>query len=221
VYHSGGTASSLAEENMTRMPRDLEARLRRGARDLGVPLSGEIVEALSRLLELLQLWNRKLNLTAVKDPGAVIDRHVVDSLAVVPHVPEAAGSLVDIGSGAGFPGAVIALLRPGLAVSLVESVHKKAAFLEALRREVPLPNVRVFAERAEAWALRGDLADVAVSRAVWDVSEWLVRAVAWVNPGGLILAMEGSELHPLPPTATRHPYPHPQGRRAIIVQPRP
>jgi 16S rRNA (guanine527-N7)-methyltransferase len=176
-------------------------------------MSPELEQHLARYLELLLFWNRKVNLTAVRDPAEIRDRHFADSLEAVRHIPDEARSLVDIGSGAGFPGAVIALARPALEVTLVESVRKKASFLEALRRDIPLPNVTVFAMRAEDWARCAPaLPDVAISRAVWDLSEWLAKAMAFVRPGGTVLGMEGAERHELPAGATRHPY----GSRSII-----
>jgi 16S rRNA (guanine527-N7)-methyltransferase len=173
-----------------------------------------MVAGLSRYLDLLLLWNRRVNLTSVRDPAGIIERHFVDSLAVVPHLPWGAGSLVDVGSGAGFPGAVLALARPALSVTLVESIHKKAAFLEALRRELPLSNVSVRAQRVEELVLQ---ADIAVSRATWDLDTWLTRAPNLVQPGGIVIGMEGAEQHALPAGATRHPYPLGDSTRAIVV----
>jgi 16S rRNA (guanine527-N7)-methyltransferase len=198
----------------------LERKLIGGAALLGVDLGPAIVEALGRYLELLLLWNRRVNLTAVRIPEEIIEKHFVDSLAVLPHVPVAARSLVDVGTGGGFPGAVIALARPTLAVTLVESVRKKVAFLEALRRELPLRNVAILAGRVEDCTIR---ADVAVSRATWDLPEWLERGARLVVPGGLgepggyVLGMEGAEHHPLPPGAERHPYPLGRATRAVVV----
>jgi 16S rRNA (guanine527-N7)-methyltransferase len=198
------------------MDTALVRRLEAHARSLGVDLSPTVVSGLSRYLDLLLFWNRRINLTSVRDPAEVIDRHFIDCLAVVPYIPAGARSLVDVGSGGGFPGAVIALVLPELAVTLVESIHKKTAFLEALRRELPLPNVSVVATRVEDW-VPASRPEVAVSRATWDVAEWLQRGAALVGPGGTVLAMEAAELHELPAGAVRHPYDHPSGRRAIVV----
>ncbi len=198
------------------MDEELEQRLRADAAALGVELDGRIVGGLARYLELLLFWNRRVNLTAVREPEAIVDKHFVDSLAVVPHVPSEAHVLADFGSGAGFPGAVIALARPELSVVLIEAIRKKTAFLEALRRELPLPNLTVAPVRAEDWR-PGAPPDVVVSRATWELPHWLEKARAWVAAGGRILAMEAETTYPLPPTATRHPYPHRSGTRAIVV----
>jgi 16S rRNA (guanine527-N7)-methyltransferase len=199
------------------MEAQLERQLREGAAQVGVLLDDALVAKLSRYAELLVFWNRKVNLTAIRDPVDIIERHFVDSLSLLPFIPSSARSLADLGSGGGFPGAVLALARPALAVDLVESVHKKAAFLEALRRELPLPNVHVHARRAEDWsATLTAPPDVLVSRAVWDLPDWLAFA-ATIAPTALILGMEAADQHPLPPGAHRHPIPHPSGRRSVIT----
>jgi 16S rRNA (guanine527-N7)-methyltransferase len=199
------------------MDARLERRLRDGAAMVGAAIDDRLVAAIGRYLDLLVFWNRKVNLTSIREPPEIIDRHFVDSLSLLPFSPGTARSLADLGSGGGFPGAVLALARPDLAVDLVESIHKKAAFLETLRRELPLPNVRVHTLRAETWAANLTTPpDVLVSRAVWDLPEWLSRA-AVINADALILGMEGADLHPLPPGATRHSIPHPSGRRSVIT----
>jgi 16S rRNA (guanine527-N7)-methyltransferase len=190
-------------------------RLARGAADLGITLTSEQIVAIDRYVELLLFWNRRINLTAITIPEEILDKHILDSLAVTPYVPAAARSLIDVGSGAGFPGAIIALVRPDLAVTLVESSHKKAAFLSTLRRELPLPNITVDARRVEDVA-RGQ-ADVAVSRATWALPTWLVLGQALVRPGGLVLGMEGAELHDLPVGAIRHPCSLPGSQRSIVT----
>jgi 16S rRNA (guanine527-N7)-methyltransferase len=192
----------------------LVSALRAGARALDIGIDDRLLAGLGRYLELLLLWNRRVSLSSVRDPAGIVEKHFLDSLAVLPHVPGDATSLVDVGSGAGFPGAVIALARPALQVTLVEPIHKKAAFLEALRRELPLPNATVIALRVEA---AGVTSDVAVSRATWDLSEWLVRGAALVPDGGIVLGMEGAEEHPLPPGAVRHSYPLGAAKRAIVA----
>ena len=200
------------------LPGDLEAALdqtlRAQARALGVEVDDALAAALGRYLDLLVLWNRRINLSSVRDPAGIVEKHFVDSLAALPHLPAAARTLVDVGSGAGFPGAVLALARPALAVTLVEPIHKKAAFLEALRRELPLPNVTVEIGRVETSPTR---ADVAISRATWDLLEWLPRGARLVTPGGLVLGIKGAKTHALPPGATRHPYALGGAKRAIIT----
>jgi 16S rRNA (guanine527-N7)-methyltransferase len=170
---------------------------------------------IDRYVELLVFWNRRINLTAVREPDEIRTRHFDESLAASTHVPAAARTLVDVGSGAGFPGAVIALARPDLQVTLVESNHKKAAFLEAVRREVPVPNIAIRAARIESI---GDRFDVATSRATFAIPEWLELGTNLVVPGGTVIGFEGSQRFELPDNATRIPYG--PGRALIVYVPR-
>jgi 16S rRNA (guanine527-N7)-methyltransferase len=168
--------------------------LREGSARLGVGLDDTQVAKLERYLELLLTWNRKINLTAVTEPEKIVERHFLDSLAVAPHLGPAR-TLLDAGAGAGFPGVVLAIARPDLRVTAVESIQKKAAFLETLRRELA-PNVEVIAGRLEA--LPNDrLFDVAVSRATWDPPEWVERGAPHVAPGGILIAMQTCDQPPL------------------------
>jgi 16S rRNA (guanine527-N7)-methyltransferase len=159
--------------------------------------------AIAKYIELLLFWNRRINLTAIRDEPGIRSVHFGDSLAAAAHVSAETSTLVDVGSGAGFPGAVIALSRPDVQVTLVESNHKKAAFLEALRREVPLPNIRVLAQRVESIRERFD---VATSRATFHLPEWLSVGARLVRPGGLVIGFEGAQPTDIPPGARRVPY---------------
>ena len=187
---------------------------------LGGPLDPGVLDGLAAYLELLSKWNARINLSGSREPEALAG-HVLDCLGVVPHVPADAKRLVDVGSGAGLPGASLAIARPGLAVTALEPVHKKHAFLAAVRRELGVNNLQAFAERVEVHrAAAGFVAyDVAVSRATFAVPEWLACGRTLVRAGGVVLAMEGSEQHALPAGATRHPYeiPGSDRRRAIIA----
>jgi 16S rRNA (guanine527-N7)-methyltransferase len=180
-------------------------RLQRGAGALDVPLSPEVMERLRRLLALLLRWNEKINLTAVTDPAQVIERHFLDSLALVPFVA-AAPTLVDVGAGAGFPGGVLAIALPSLAVTCVESVQKKVAFLEAVRRELT-PNLEPLGARFEAVVDGGRRFAVAVSRATWEPPVWLERGRKLVEPGGRVLTMSTAAQGtiPSPPGLTEEP----------------
>ena len=182
-------------------------------------MSDSLAEKLDRYLGLLTTWNRRINLTAVRDPDDVRRKHFDDSLAVLPFVPDEARTLVDAGSGAGFPGAVLALARPSLAVTLVESSHKKAAFLRTLVRELPLGNVQVEASRVEALPQRQRFVpfDVAISRATWEVPEWLRIGSTLVRPGGLVIGMEGEALHDLPASARRVDVTRPGASRHLVL----
>jgi len=165
--------------------------------------------AFGAYLDLLTTWNQRISLTAIRDAEGIVARHFVDSLAVVPAIPAKARTLVDVGSGPGFPGAVVAIARPDLDVLLVESNHKKVAFLEAVRRELKLGKLKTSAERVEKLPERPGFAgsfDVATSRATLDLPEWLKVGARLVRDGGTVIGMEGADRHELPAGAERRMY---------------
>jgi 16S rRNA (guanine527-N7)-methyltransferase len=132
-------------------------------------------------LALLNHWNRTYNLTAIRDPGQMLVKHLFDSLAIAPHVP--AGRLADLGTGPGLPGIPLAIVRPDLEVALVESNGKKARFLREAVRRLGLANARVLEMRAEAVPEPGRF-DAITARA-------LDRLVGIVDVGGHLLAPHG------------------------------
>ncbi|MFO7581299.1 16S rRNA (guanine(527)-N(7))-methyltransferase RsmG, partial [Guyparkeria sp.] len=126
----------------------LERRLADGIDRLGIALPDGAEERLIDYLELLARWNRAYNLTAVRDPEAMVTRHLLDSLAVFSHLP-ACPRLLDIGSGPGIPGMILAICRPDSEVTLVDSNLKMTRFAAAAQRALGLPNVEVRRERIE------------------------------------------------------------------------
>jgi 16S rRNA (guanine527-N7)-methyltransferase len=145
----------------------------------------------SRLLDylaLLQKWNRTYNLTAVREPVRMVSHHLLDSLAIVPHV--SAKTLLDVGTGAGLPGIPLALALPSLQVTLLEASHKKAAFLQQAKSELALDNVTVACKRVEAWQ-PGRMFEMVISRAFSDLAEFALAAGKHVAPGGVLAAMKG------------------------------
>src|SRR5262249_23505604 len=167
---------------------------------LGVKLEPRHLDQFRSYLDLLLSWNRKINLTAITDPEQVLDKHFLDSLAVAPLIP--AGRLIDVGAGAGFPGIPIAIVRPDLQVSLLESTGKKAAFLRTAIHQLGL-SCSVLETRLEQH--QGPKFNAAISRATFAPSEWLERARPLVEPGGSIFLMMGREELPSGAT-TVHEY---------------
>jgi 16S rRNA (guanine527-N7)-methyltransferase len=166
-------------------------RIEEGAAGMGLRLSAEQLKLLGRHVDLLLKWNRTINLTAIVDPDEIAEKHVLDSLAVVPVLP--AGSLLDAGSGAGFPGIPAAIARPDLEVVLVDSVQKKVAFLKSALADLRLPGVKAHAVRLEGNPSREGLPRVhaAVSRAYASPEEWLPLAEHYVLPAGVAICMLG------------------------------
>ncbi|HET6613751.1 MAG TPA: RsmG family class I SAM-dependent methyltransferase [Kofleriaceae bacterium] len=188
------------------------------AHQLGLPIPADLGARIEIYLDLLERWNRRIRLVAPASREVWIERHVVDSLHAAAAVPGEAQSLLDVGAGGGFPGLVIALLRPALAVTALEPVRKKHAFLAAAARATGATRFVPRAERLDAHlAATPPPYDAAISRATWSVGEWLARAAPAIAPGGLVLAMEGRLEEPLPPGAVREPYELGDRRRAIIT----
>jgi 16S rRNA (guanine527-N7)-methyltransferase len=148
----------------------------------------------AKLLDLLLKWNKTYNLTAITDPNEVWSKHFDDSLSVMPYLPQR-GTLLDLGSGAGFPGIPIKIEMPNLEVTLVEATRKKCNFIEEVMRQLGLQGIRVYNARAEDKKLQEKIGkvDVVISRATWKIVEYLKIADAYVKDDGLVIAMKGPE----------------------------
>ena len=144
-------------------------------------------------LDELQRWSRIVNLVSVPDPPTVIHKHVLDCLALTSRL-SFEGRLVDLGSGAGFPGLILAMLDPGRPVDLIEARRKRAHFLKAVVRRLELRNVAVYEGRAEALVHQERFRAAyraAVSRATWNLAQFLSLARGFVEPDGWTIAMKG------------------------------
>ena len=167
---------------------DLDAPLRAGLAALALP--DRIAPPLLAYLELLMRWNRAYNLTAVRDPGEMVPRHLLDSLAMQPHLG-AIGTLADLGTGPGLPGIPLAIATPGLRVTLVESNGKKARFLREAVRTLGLDNAEVAESRIEALQRPGAF-DAITARALATLPQILAFGGHLLAPGGKLLAMKGA-----------------------------
>ena len=149
---------------------------------------------LSDYLALLAKWNRTYNLTAIREPARMVTHHLLDSLAVLPHLPQSAElRLLDVGSGGGLPGIPLAIARPDWRVVMVDPNHKKAAFLTQAAIELGLANAAARAVRVED--LRGEAPfDVVISRAFADLATFAASSARHVAPLGMLAAMKG--VHP-------------------------
>ncbi|NWG39737.1 MAG: 16S rRNA (guanine(527)-N(7))-methyltransferase RsmG [Hydrogenophilaceae bacterium] len=157
-------------------------------------------EKLLAYLQLMAKWNRVYNLTALRNPGEWVTHHLLDSLAVLPHVQGPV--VVDVGSGAGLPGLVLAIIRPGWQVVSVEAVDKKAAFQRQVAAELALANARIEGCRVERLSLEGG-ADTLISRAFSSLTDFVNLTRHLLKPGGQWVAMKGKkpleEMAALPP----------------------
>lgn len=166
--------------------------LDQGLAELSLDFSTSQRERLLTYLELIEKWNRVYNLTAIRDRTLMVSQHLLDSLAVLPHLD--GQTLLDVGSGAGVPGIPIAIAAPERAVTLLDSSHKKAAFLQQAVTELGLANVTVRRERVEAWRPEHRF-DVIISRAFAELAEFVLAAAHLLARGGVLAAMKGLYPH--------------------------
>lgn len=170
----------------------LAAQLAAGIDSLGLALAARALGSLLDYLELIVRWNRSFNLTAIRDPRAMVTAHLLDSLSLVPlldTLPDGQ-SLVDVGSGAGLPGIPVAIARPGLRVDLVEPVGKKSAFLRQCCAELGLANIRVHEARIEQVTLDAEPA-VITSRAFASLADFATSVATIAGAGTRLFAMKG------------------------------
>lgn len=177
-----------------------------GAQALGLTLDDARITGLLDYLALLQKWNKVYNLTAVRDPQEMLTHHLLDSLAAVPpllrHAQQRGGAvrLLDVGSGGGLPGVVFALCCPSIDVSCVDTVAKKAAFIQQAAAALRLPNLHGIHARVEALAGPFDVVSCRAFASLVDFTNWSREALA---PDGVWLAMKGKhpqdEIDALPP----------------------
>ena len=172
---------------------------------------------ISKFQELFEKWNRRINLSAASSASEIAE-HIADSEAVVAHLA-GTSRVLDVGSGGGFPVVVAAIALPSVAFTALEPVHKKHAFLKTAARELGLANLTPLAIRAADHDVRDY--DAAMSRATFDLVEWLAMGIEFVRPGGVVLGFEALERADLPPDVERHRYESAGKSRAIVLRRRP
>lgn len=163
----------------------------------------EIIQLYNKHKDIFDLYSKELlaynehvNLTAIRDPKEVEQKHFIDSLSVLDFIPEGTKTLVDVGTGAGFPGLPIAIVRPEINVTLIESIGKKAKFLEYIVDVLKLKNVEVICARAEDVAKHIDYKnhfDVGVARAVAKLDILSGFILPLIKKGGIFLAQKGTK----------------------------
>jgi len=175
-------------------------RLEAGISGLGLTLPADVVNRLLAFHALLVKWNKAYNLTAVRNADEMIDRHLLDSLSMLPFISP--GALLDVGTGAGLPGMVLALVRPDLPVWLLDSNGKKTRFLSQVKMMLKVDNVTVVQHRLESWQPERQFAQI-TSRAFATLSDMVSFARHLLADDGRFLAMKGqspdAELAQLPP----------------------
>lgn len=191
------------------------AKITGHARSLDVELEALTIEQIGGWLDLLQTWNKKLDLTAAKREGDLLDVMLSDALVLSKHLPRDA-VVVDIGSGAGAPGLPLAIIRRDLKVTLVEPAIKRISFLRTVLSAIGRTDIKL--QRGRGEDLAKENVDVAISRATLPPPEWLALGASLVKSGGEIWALLAKEELPIAPE-TRHlatidySWPHSQHER--------
>jgi 16S rRNA (guanine527-N7)-methyltransferase len=181
----------------------LQEKLSQGLQELGIALDEKARQKLLDYLALLEKWNKVHNLTAVRDPAEMVTLHLLDSLSVLPYIKN--GRLLDVGSGAGLPGIPLAIVRPDLQVTVMDSNHKKASFMRQAKAVLGISNLEVVCGRVEGFRPEHKF-DMVISRAFSDLAEFMRLTSHLCAENGVWLAMKGvyphEELAQVPGRAT-------------------
>lgn len=167
------------------------------AQALGIALSEAQTDQFMQYLSLLLEWNEKMNLTAITDPVEVVQKHFIDCISVLPHLDLQGGeTMIDVGTGAGFPGVPLKIANPALQVTLLDALQKRLTFLDTLTQSLDLSDVTLVHSRAEDGGQNPDLReqfDLCVSRAVANLAVLLEYCLPFVKVGGKLAALKGPD----------------------------
>ena len=175
------------------MEIEIERLLIEGAKSSGIYLNERDIEAFDLYLKELLKWNRKINLTSIRTEKGIVLKHFLDSLSVCPYLPRAS-NLLDIGTGGGFPGIPIKMLKPSLEVTLIDSVRKKVDFQRHIIRTLGLKGIEAIHGRVQEKAMIKPLEErfeIVISRAFTDLQALLTLSFPFLKKGGVVLAMKG------------------------------
>ena len=171
--------------------------LKKGIKELGLTVSDDQINAFITYLSELKKWNEAYNLTALKKDEDIVIKHFLDSLMFLKAMPEGGIKIADIGSGAGFPGIPIKIIRPEIEMYLIEPSKKKCAFLRHIVKQLHLRNTGVIEKRIEEVRVNQELpspVDIAVSRALFDISEFVKKTSPIVKESGILVLNKGPKV---------------------------
>ncbi len=171
-----------------------EEEMSKKSKILGVRFSVEQIEQFYKYMNLLIEWNEKMNLTAITEPKEIILKHFIDSLTILKYIDDNS-KLVDVGTGAGFPGVPLSIMNPTLKITLVDSLNKRLIFLQEVVKELNLKNIEIVHARAEEFGQNKNYRekfDIATSRAVANLATLSEYLVPLVKIGGKIISMKAS-----------------------------
>ena len=168
---------------------ELRQILLSGAEQMNLSLNDQQTEQLLSYLELMTKWNKTYNLSAIRDPQLGVKKHLLDSLSILPYINN--GSLLDVGAGAGLPGIVLAIMKPTLSISVLDSVGKKCRFMQFVKTQLQLDNLSVINERVEAFKSQTCFGQI-TSRAFAEVDKTLKLTQHLLCDNGRYLLMKGN-----------------------------
>jgi 16S rRNA (guanine527-N7)-methyltransferase len=203
-------------------PPSAETTIIQGLKELSLSFTQKQVQQFVTYLYELKKWNRAYNLTSLKTDKDIIIKHFLDSLLYLKALPEGVVSVLDVGSGAGFPGVPLKIMRPEITLYLLEPSRKKAAFLMQIIRTLGLVNIDVVEQRVEN--IRTLTVDVAVTRALFDIKEFHKKVSPLVRKGGRLILSKGPKVREelrcaqgIPHELLTFMLPHTSIRRFIVV----
>jgi len=172
---------------------DFEALFFREVKNWGIGLDEGQFTTLRQFWQLLEKWNRRINLVSVKNERDFFLLHLLDALSPLPFLPTHDFSLIDLGTGAGLPGIPLKIMRPEIDLTLLDASRRRTSFLREVRRQLFLSRVTVINDRAENVTIENDKKkyDVVVSRATWKLPKYLDLAGRFLAPGGMLIALKG------------------------------
>ena len=177
--------------------KELTSILVKGASEYGLTLESSQVDAFMKYMDVLKDWNKKINLTAIEDDIDIIIKHFLDSLSIMPYLEGDDKSLIDVGTGAGFPGIPVKICKGKLGVTLLDSLDKRIKFLNEVVNKLGLTGINAVHGRAEDFGKNlqyREKFDYAVARAVASLPVLLEYCLPFVKTGGLFIAMKGSNI---------------------------
>jgi len=222
VSGSSSQRDNQAKSNLTNSKSLLpDGLVRATLESYQVVVSESQVEAIRKYMYLLLLWNHKVSLTSIVDPGEILDRHFGESMFAAARLSILNGRLADVGSGAGFPGLALKIIRPELHVTLIEANAKKSAFLAEVVRDLGLNEVDVLRARYEDLPLGAIQADFIAARAVGRLQKLLEWASGSLSPAGQVVlwlgAQDAENLLRVREWNWTAPVPIPRSRRRVLL----
>jgi 16S rRNA (guanine527-N7)-methyltransferase len=182
------------EESMA-LELELSELLKKGALQYEKTLTEQHIEQFTKYMELLKDWNKKINLTAIEDDREIIIKHFIDSLSILPYVQDKEQRLIDVGTGAGFPGIPLKIVNKNIEVTLLDSLDKRVKFLNEVINSINISQIKAVHGRAEDLGIstiHREKYDIAVARAVANLPVLLEYCLPFVKINGVFIAMKGS-----------------------------